>query len=350
MTLHPLPAHGGNMAWAVKTFGRPKEHWIDLSTGISPWAWPVPTPPSSVWHDLPCGDQTALRIAASQYYRCSIAQLLPLAGSQQGIALIPAVVTARDKQRLRVAIPALGYQEHRLAWAAHGHRIIHYHALSELSSLITAGEIDHAVVINPNNPSAAWYSSQDIIDLCTLLARNNRDSVCVIDEAFNDTRPETSVVNQLPQNALVLRSIGKFFGLAGLRVGFAIAHPHWIAALDQLLPLWHINGPALHIAAQALVDTPWVENHRLRLQQHSTTFKQILADRFPQYCLHASDLFITLKGDREALFQLFIAFAQHGVLTRFGEQNSQHAWLRIGLPGEQLSPTLDRIKMLGSLL
>ena len=211
--------HGGDLSEASEVFGIPKDQWIDLSTGISPWSWPVPEVPESVWRALPDACD-GLEEAAANYYGCDPGVLLAVPGSQYALQHIPFHI-----DRGRVAIPARGYAEHRAAWLNAGHEVVDYKNAEQLAQLAAGHEVQHAVVINPNNPTGEMVGSQQLMAMQQQL--HSVGGWMIVDEAFVDALPGNSLVSECPQSGLVvLRSVGKFFGLAGLRLDLSWRPPY----------------------------------------------------------------------------------------------------------------------------
>ena len=240
--------HGGDLDQAAREFGIPREKWLDLSTGIAPWSWPVSDIPTAVWQRLPAVD-CPLRHAAAAYYGCPPDAVLAIPGSQFAIQTLPQLFP----DNTRVAIPELGYFEHRKAWQKAGHQLVDYsdQALDQLELQIEAGELDVVLVINPNNPTATLLERTRLLHWCELLAR--RGGCLIVDEAFMDTEQRMSLASECPRPGLVvLRSLGKFFGLAGLRVGFVLAESPVLELLSQRLGPWAVNGPICNGSTQRL--------------------------------------------------------------------------------------------------
>lgn len=334
------PQHGGDLNYAQKTFGQPAETWQDLSTGISPWAYPAPPVPESVWQRLP-GDLTPLLKAAADYYGVATEQLLAVPGSQYAIQGFPQTIASGS-----VAIPEPGYREHAINWQKAGHRIFTYRNIEQLISLVKTGTVDHAVVINPNNPTTEIAAPE----LLEKLHRQLRGYL-LVDEAFTDSQPHLSVIPYLSQcpRLLVLRSLGKFFGLAGLRLGFLIGTGEPVNKLKENLDCWAINHPAIWLGTQALQNRQWQQQQRqriLRLEENMVALlQQTLGNRFS---IQSAGLFITLTGNRQSLYSLYEALAHQGIFTRwcYTTDESPTAWLRIGLPpdnGEPLARILQNI-------
>lgn len=309
--------HGGRLHAAAAHYDIPLAHWLDLSTGINLAGWPVPPVPAHCWVRLP-EDEDDLEAAARAYYGAPA--LLPVAGSQAAIQALP---TLREPARVAVLDP--GYAEHAAAWRAAGHQVESVHAEAVESVL---ERVDVLVLINPCNPSGARFARGQLLDWHAALAA--RGGWLVVDEAFMDVTPEQSVAAESHRPGLiVLRSLGKFFGLAGARVGFVCAADALLWSLREALGPWTINAPARWAASAALRDRDWQLATRARLQQDEARLVRLLrAHRLPPS--GGSALFQWVRrDDAEALHR---ALAQQAVFTRLFQTP---AALRFGLPGSE---------------
>ncbi len=312
--------HGGRVRAAAMRYGIPEKDWLDLSTGINPDAWPVPVLPADLWQRLP-EDEDGLVEAASNFYGTS--HLLPVAGSQAAIQTLP-----RLRAPCRVALAETAYAEHERAWQQYGHQIIHDGDLLQ-------SEADVVVIVNPNNPTGKLYSVSDLLNLHERLAQHG--GLLVVDEAFMDATTEHSLARCCPREGLiVLRSLGKFFGLAGARVGFVLAPETTLQPLAELLGPWPIATPARHVAKLALADTSWQEKARATLQAASLRLSDMLA-RYGFAPVGGSALFQWVKcEDASSVHQ---TLAKQGILTRLFDVPAS---LRFGLPcGEKNWARLD---------
>jgi len=322
----PLP-HGGRLNVAVQAYGIPLPHWQDLSTGISPWSWPVPAQiPSAVWRNLPENDE--LCVVAAEHYHCAISNCIPVAGSQVAIRQIPQLLPAA-----RVAVPRVGYQEHRLSWQLAGHEVAEYSAFDELRDMVCAGDVQHIVVINPNNPTAEFWLPRQLEQLSAeLLRKAGPNAVILVDEAFADSRrSEDSVIASELENVIVLRSLGKFYGLAGLRLGFVIGRHPSLAALRTLLEPWSVSSPAVYLGTMALRDKAWQTEQRQRLSVSSSQLQLICEKRFSSSTICAGDLFVTIFDSAEVLESVHTLAAENGLLLRYGSIDATQSWIRVGL-------------------
>ncbi|HVL00037.1 MAG TPA: threonine-phosphate decarboxylase CobD [Dongiaceae bacterium] len=308
-TAAPTPVqHGGNLHTAIQRYGIPRADWLDLSTGISPFPWSVPTLPADVWQRLPEADG-ALELAARNYYGCDT---LPVPGSQWAIQQLPALFAERQSIA-RVWLPQECYEEYRYWWQFHGHAVQTYTALPAAEELQTQ---DLVIVLNPNNPSARYTPVQDLLILANDL--RTHDGWLLVDEAFMDTTPEQSLLPHIAEDAhvMVLRSLGKFFGLAGIRTGFVCGNREIREILQQRLGPWSISHPTQWIATQALQDLTWQSNMRQQLPTQSETLLQCLACHFPAEILANTPLFVTLSLTHESALHWQDQLAHHGIWTR----------------------------------
>ena len=260
--------HGGDLTEAMARYGGTPETWLDLSTGINPRPWPVPDISEQAWQRLPSrADEQMVRDAARKAYAIPAGvDIVAASGTQAIIQWLP-YLAARGP----VAIFGPTYNEHALAWRNAGHEVIAASSVDDLSA-----DAIHAVMVNPNNPDGRVVDRQAIVDLATKIEK--RGGWLVIDEAFADVDPAISVsalCADLP--IIILRSFGKFYGLAGLRVGFAVAAPGIIQRIAQALGPWACSGPALQIGAAALNDQAWAKQTRDVLARQAGKLDDVLA-------------------------------------------------------------------------
>jgi cobalamin biosynthetic protein CobC len=308
--------HGGGLRKAAAHYNIPLENWLDLSTGINPEGWPVPALPPEVWQRLP-EDDDGLEAAAAAYY--GNANLLPVAGSQAAIHWLPALLP-----RAVVACISPIYSEHPQAWQRAGHKMRFLQNAMLPRALATA--TPYVLLCNPNNPTAERHPHNLVVDAARQLKK--RGGWLIVDEAFMDPTPEESLTplagtDEAP-NLIVLRSLGKFFGLAGARVGFIFAAPDILARMQEAMGPWTVSGPAREVARLALLDTAWQAAARPRLQTAGERLHQLLA---PLGDVKSTALFATLSSARSA--ELHEALARQGILTRHFDQQPL---LRFGLP------------------
>ena len=315
--------HGGQLAAAAAHYGIPEQQWLDLSTGINPLGWPVPKIPARVWQRLPEND-TRLEHAAHEYYRSGgdVTQILAVSGSQAAIQLLPAL-----RPPCRVGFLSPGYGEHPHAWQRHGHQLQRL-AASEIDAAVE--QLDVVLLCRPNNPDGTVIPRTRLLHWQAALVR--RGGWLVVDEAFADADANrcASITDQAGSPGLIiLRSLGKFFGLAGLRLGFVLAERSLLAALAERLGPWSVSHPARWLGAAALRDQRWQQQARQHLQQARQRLDGLLAnaDLRPR---GGSALFRWLPLTQATNLQQRLA--EQAVLLRRFEQPDA---LRIGLPGAE---------------
>ncbi|BDU15584.1 threonine-phosphate decarboxylase CobD [Lysobacter auxotrophicus] len=311
--------HGGRLLRAARTYGIAPERWLDLSTGISPFAWPVPPIPASAWHRLP-EDNDGLEAAARDYYGAP--SLLAVAGSQAAIQALP-----RLRPHSRVGVIAPGYAEHAHAWRAAGHAV---ETLPADMLLAQHGRFDVIVLIHPNNPGGERFDRERLLELHATLAQ--RGGWLVVDEAFMDATPEASLCDAGDRDGLiVLRSVGKFFGLAGARAGFVCASAARLASLRDMLGPWTLTGPSRYVVRCALQDREWHAMQRERLAAFGARLRETLAAA--GFAPDAGCAFFQWKRDPRAA-AMHEAIARRGILTR---RFDEPASIRFGLPPDGLA-------------
>lgn len=309
--------HGGQLRSASRRYGIALGEWLDLSTGINPHGWPVPAPCAEDWQRLPEADD-GLEQAAAHYY--GNASLLPMPGSQVAIQLLP-----RLRAPCRVGVLAPGYGEHAQAWRAAGHTVRPLHE-SQIAAALP--ELDVLILINPHNPTGVRFDAGTLLQWRRQLA--GRGAWLVVDEAFMDVTPNESLVTHVGLPGLVvLRSLGKFFGLAGARVGFVFAEMELLQRLAQELGPWAISHPSRSVAAAALNDNAWQRRMRMDLPQASQRLAKLLRAAGLQPTA-GSSLFQWVCS--EAAERWEDELARQGVLVRRFERPAS---LRFGLPGEE---------------
>jgi cobalamin biosynthetic protein CobC len=309
--------HGGNLHDAVRLFGRPREDWLDLSTGINPRPYPAPALEASIWHRLPEPD-AGLAAAARQLYGAPL--VLPVAGSQAAIQALPLL-----RQRSRIVVAAPAYAEHARHWSRHGHamREVAYRDLHD-----AVEDCDVMVVCNPNNPTGERIPAATLLAWAQQLAR--RGGWLVVDEAFADVDGQDGVAAQARRPGLVvLRSIGKFFGLAGLRLGFVAAEASLLARLSDALGPWTVSSAAQHIGRAALEDVAWQQATRQQLRRDGQRLQAML--RAAGIVSGGTALYQWWPESRAELF--WRTMAGHGIWVRLFNRGA--GGIRCGLPADE---------------
>jgi cobalamin biosynthesis protein CobC len=310
--------HGGDLAAARRLFPDAPEPFIDLSTGINPNPYPMPPLPDELFTRLP--ENAALAslaaIAAGCYGASSAAHVAPAPGTQILLPLIAGLVGPG-----RAAVVSPTYVEHARAAALAGHRI------KEIRDLDTIGDAGLVIVTNPNNPDGRLFGKDDLLAAARHL--HARGGLLVVDEAFMDVGPaESSLAPEVGRgNIVVLRSFGKFFGLAGVRLGFALTAPPLAARLSALLGPWAVSAPALAVGTKALADQVWIETARRQLNEAAGRLDRILTGAGLDI-IAGTALFRLARA--RAASEWFHHLGRAGILTRVFSDHP--AWLRFGLP------------------
>jgi cobalamin biosynthetic protein CobC len=312
--------HGGGLAAAAQRYGGRIQDWLDLSTGINPCPPDLPDIPMRAWHRLPDQErEMAAREAARRFY-CSGERLpLPVPGTQSVIQLLPRLVPSAA----RVAVLSPTYGEYVRAFTLAGLAV---DAVSDLSEVTPAHHL--VVVVNPNNPDGRNHSRAELQALAA--ERAEHDGLLVIDEAFGDMTPEDSLAADTSPNLIVFRSFGKFFGLAGIRLGFVIAEHGLAAQFGDWLGPWAVSGPAL-VLAERLMSSD-LSQVRVQIRQRSEALGRVLGDA-GLTVLGGTDLFRLVETEEAA--SLHDHLCRHHILTR--KFDYQPHWLRFGLSPDEAS-------------
>ncbi len=310
--------HGGDLVAARQRFPHAREPWIDLSTGINARPYPLPVLSDDSWTRLPArADILELEVAAAQFFgTADPAMVTACPGTQAILQWLPHVVPARS-----VGILGFTYQEHGHVWRAAGAKEVR--VVERWQDL---AEFDVAVVVNPNNPDGRFVRPEDLTALAAAMAE--RGGTLVVDEAFMDLLDAScSLVPRLPDNAIVLRSFGKTWGLAGLRLGFAVAGAECTARFRAAMGPWAVSGPAVEIGRRAYADRDWLQATRAQLAADAARLDALLAGAGFEI-VGGTTLYRLARHDQAGAW--FERLAAAGILTR--PFPAKPCWLRFGLP------------------
>lgn len=314
-------AHGGRLNEARRLFPNAPQPFIDLSTGINPVAYPIPSLSADVFSRLP--EPEALEVlqdvAASAYGATSAAMIVAAPGTQILIDLLPRLFPCDE-----VSIWGPTYAEHGAAWRRSGA------VVKDVTTWDDVQNADNVVLCNPNNPDGRRTSGETLAALADQLAL--RGGMLIVDEAFVDFEDvELSVVGFLPRpNLIVLRSFGKSYGLAGLRLGFTVAAPDVAAGIRTALGPWAVSGPAIEIGTRALADEAWSKNAIARLEREVVRLDTLLV-QVGMRLVGGTKLY--RLGESPMAADIFETLGKAGILVRrFADQPNR---LRFGFPADE---------------
>ncbi len=324
----PVIYHGGNLAGAAQLFPDAPRPWIDLSTGINPISYPVGEIAPAAWARLPEPDSVAaLEQAAARAYGARPSTTLVAApGTQALIQILPRLVP-----NARVGILDFTYAEYARVWRDSGADV------ETLDSLDALERVDVAIVVNPNNPDGRLIPADRLVSLAQAL--NGRGGMLVVDEAFADLLGHSaSLVPVLPEkNAIVLRSFGKTYGLAGVRLGFAVTGQSIAERIRSILGPWAVSGPAIDIGMRALADPAWLANVGATLDEAAAALDARLSAR--GFGIVGGTSLFRLAEHPEAT-RWFGHLGRLGILVRHFPARPD--WLRFGIPvGDEANERLD---------
>ena len=309
--------HGGNLKEAKGMFGFPVQGWLDLSTGVNLKAYSNVKLMDRSLQMLPQQEQMDMLLAAARrFYRVPPdMEIIAAPGSQVLIQHLPTLSSDR-----LVSIVGPTYAEHAKSWAEGGHKV------SIVDNLADIQCSDIAVIVNPNNPNGKITPCNELLYLAN--KKIDGKGLLVIDEAFADAEPKVSMIPLLTNDStVVLRSFGKFFGLPGIRLGFAIGAPFLIDQLRKKLGPWAVSGPAIEIGARALNDTRWIGVTRTQLLERCERLDSIL-QRGGGKITGGTSLFRLIE--HESAQKIFQHLGELGIFVRkFPEYKT---WLRLGVP------------------
>lgn len=306
--------HGGNLEWAVRHYGGDVDQWIDLSTGINRQPYKILSLSAQAWTDLPTVRATKRLIEVAKTAYSTKAAILPLAGAQAAIQLVPLLSPPG-----KACIMSPTYNEHAGALRAVGWEVAEASRLEDLKGA------DLAIVVNPNNPDGKYYATSDLLSLLPVVGR------LIVDESFVDPYPAFSVAPHAGEKGLVvLRSFGKFYGLAGIRLGFALGCEADISRMSELAGPWPVCGPALEIGASALADKSWAQDSTARLLSEINRMDEPATKAGWQVvggtCLFRLYQTANAKESQDKL-------AQQHIWSRIFPYSD--TWIRLGMPGNE---------------
>ena len=308
--------HGGNLGAAIAEFGGDAANWIDLSTGINANAYPVGEISAHAWTRLPERDRlVGLERTAQKAYDTRL-DVVAVAGAQAAIQLIPRLIPISEA---KVLTPT--YNEHAGALRSAGWKVQEVKTLRDLEGSALA------VVVNPNNPDGSVYTPEQ------LRATAETVGILIVDESFVDPQPHLSLAagaSSIPENVIILRSFGKFYGLAGVRLGFVLCAPAIAVKFRDMIGPWPVSGMAIEVAERALADRAWAEKTMVRLHNDMETLDKLAKDAGWDV-VGGTTLFRTYATPDALSAQNRLA--AHHIWTRIFPYSD--SWIRLGLPANE---------------
>ncbi len=321
--------HGGDPSLLEKLYGPPSDGWLDLSTGINPKPYKSKTIMTANWNSLPnTKDLKKLQQIAASNYGVKDPNFVTVAPGTQ--AIIQWLPRMRGKSRVLIASPT--YNEHAYCWKMAGHIV------EEIDNFEKSQKkADVIIIVNPNNPDGRQITPNYLKKLAQKQAKH--DGWLIVDEAFCDVAPSISLASEAGiAGLIILRSFGKFYGLAGLRLGFALSNYKTTEQLSKLMGPWAVSSPALEIGKEALNDKNWTLSTLNELKISSERLDKVLISNGLNI-IGGTSLFRLASSDHTDL--MFDFLAKQGIMTR--RFHYQSKWLRFGLPG--LSKDWDRLEL-----
>ena len=188
-------------------------------------------------------------------------------------------------------------------------------------------------VANPNNPTGTLASHEDVLALVDAVPEH---TLLVMDEAyFEFLESPLDLVPRLQEkpNLLLMRTFSKIYGLAGLRIGYGIGHPEFIAALEKVRQPFNLNAMAQAAALAAIDDTDHLEATRSNNAVGLEFFEQTLSELNIETVASHANFILANVGDGASTFQ---KLQERGVITRPMAGYQLPEWIRIsiGTPAE----------------
>lgn len=311
--------HGGALDVAMSEYGGDADDWLDMSTGINPYYYPIGATDLQAWTQLPQKSaENDLLNAACAAYGCERANIMAANGTQQLIEKLPQIFAPST-----IAIMSPTYEEHAHVWRKFGHEVI------LVDDIEQAKQADHLLIVNPNNPTGKLFTREALLEIHGYFSA--KGGSLIVDEAFIDMTPENSLSGCAGLDGLIiLRSFGKFFGLAGVRIGFVLAAEAIIQQMQTQIGLWQMAGPSMKLATSALNDVEWQQEMRLRISADMDALIDILqgngfgvVGRTDLFCL------VTMSKEAHDAVIYFEKLAKHHILVRKFDNNDKI--LRFGL-------------------
>lgn len=323
--------HGGDVHAASRELQCDVAQVLDFSASInplgpSPRVWRAINRSRPLLEHYPDPECLDLRRALAEQWGCEPRHIVVGNGSMELIAALPRALKMRH---LAVVQPT--FSEYAASMARSGGRVTTLFAsrdegyrlpVERLMQLMkqpgTGGrKIDGLVLCNPNSPTGQACTAEEVWALAT--AAQRRGVWLIVDESFVDFCPERSVLplGVCGARLIVLRSFTKFYGLPGLRAGYAVAAPRVVESIRRALPPWSVNMMAQVAALAALHDTAHVTRTIRFVIRERTRFARALS-ALPDCVVYPSTAnFVFLEMSRPWSASIVTArLRREGILVR----------------------------------
>ena len=322
--------HSGDIDKAIRVYGGAERNWIDLSTGINPESYPIPKLLNTDWRNLPTQSEIEKLESIIQLEFKTSSNVLLTPGSQIAISLLPTIL---KKQEVGILEPT--YSDYRESFENAGYKVCSCKKFKELF------DAKIAIIVNPNNPDGKSYNLEKLIHL------SEKVEMLILDESFIEASKAESIIayiNEKTNNIIVVKSFGKFFGLAGLRLGFVISGKSIILKLKRIFSSWPVSKVSIKIATKAIRDKKWINNTQLKLLKNVNELDKILKP-FNFNLIGGTNLFRLYSTPNSILSQKLLA--KFFIWSRIFAYSKK--WLRLGIPCDkdlkQINRRLNKLKI-----
>lgn len=308
--------HGGNIDKAISIYGGKVNDWIDLSTGINPDCYPIPKFSNTDWRNLPTLTEIEKleSLIKSEFNTFSSVMLTP--GSQIAISLLP---TLLKKQIVGIIEPT--YSDYFESFENAGFKVC---SCSNIQELLKS---KIAIIVNPNNPDGKNYDIKD------LLLLSEKVNLLIVDESFIEASNTSSIISYIKQktnNIIVIKSFGKLYGLAGLRLGFVFSGEGFISKFKKIFSFWPVSKVSIKIASRAIKDKKWMINTQIKLKKKTIILDEIMKS-INFKLIGGTNLFRLYSTPNSISSHRFLA--KKFIWSRIFSYSRK--WLRLGIPSDE---------------
>ena len=358
--------HGGNVWEISEKYDIPVDQIIDFSISTNPLGVPEKAVESirqhlNLIHHYPDPDHEWLLEALAESVGVSSNNVLVGNGSTELIYLFNEVFF---EDGCEAVVPVPTFNEYKAAIERFGGNMIFIKCDSANNFRLNLEELENALtkktriifLCNPNSPTGWLYEKSDILRIVQLAADEN--VLVFVDEDyidFVDDSKRYSMADYVKEynNLFVLRSLTKFFGLAGVRIGFGVGSPDLVNVLKRVIMPWSVNSLAMFAAAEAVKDTEFIKNSRLLLSKSKRQMLEMLKT-VPWLKVYPSEtnfLLIEIILEDLTSTQLAKGLAKRGLLIRdcedFDGLNNKFFRVTVRRP-EENRKLVEQIKSFGN--